>query len=381
MMKQHFQAELLSLRDQLSELGRQVAENVNKAVNALLNADAGDSAAVLHAEHHVDFAEVRIEEECLKVIALHQPVADDLRFLAGMIHIDHELERIGDLAAALAKRVGEVAGDVLPPYVDGLRALAVLARDMTENSLRAMLDRDVGLARDVWVRDDEVDSLHKELTDRLHADILAQTDDDRSRFELLGATDDIERMADHAANIAKAVIYQILGRIVRHRGREFRIHGLGGIIRVLFVCVHNSARSQMAAAWLNRLHGDCYEAESAGLTPGDPNPLAVEVMREAGIDIAGNRPRDVFDVARSDKGFDYVVTVCDAVSAERCPPVLGIAEQIQWEFEDPSAFDGSREERLEKTRYVRDAIRAKIDEWVRVAASGCSAFESVERGG
>lgn len=91
-------------------------------------------------------------------------------------------------------------------------------------------------------------------------------------------------------------------------------------------------------------------------------------MREVDIDISGNTPRDVFEVARSANGLDYVITVCDAASAERCPPVLGIAEQIQWEFEDPAAFEGSQEDRLNQTRHVRDAIRAKVDEWARVAA-------------
>jgi arsenate reductase (thioredoxin) len=370
-MKEHFQTELCQLRERLDALGRQVVSNVTLATRALLDGNAETAAAVLHSEHHVDFAEVQVEEECLKVIALHQPVADDLRLLSGMMHIDHELERISDLAAAQARRAHGLSDAVPPRYADGLNGLAIVARDMTESALRAFLDRDADLARTVWTRDDEADTLCNALRARLQADIVAQDNADTSRFVFMEAAGDYERMADHAANIAKAVLYQVMGRIVRHRGREFRARGAGEKIRVLFVCVHNSARSQMAAAWLNRLHGDRYEAESAGLTPGTLNPLAVAVMREVDIDMSGNTPRDVFEVARSDKGFDYVIAVCDAPSAERCPPVLGIAEQLQWEFEDPASFTGSDDEKLTRTRRVRDAIRARLDEWTRaVGAEG-----------
>jgi arsenate reductase (thioredoxin) len=365
-MKEHFRAQLQQLREDLSELGRQVVANVRTATEALLEGDAEKAAAVMHNEHQVDYAEVRVEEECLKMIALHQPVADDLRLLSGIMHIDRELERISDLADALARRARDlISGEALEPYAADLHALASVAGDMTESSLRAFLDRDVTLAREVWSRDDEADTLRDELSARLRMDILKQVDADESRFKLLEVAADYERLADHAANIAKTVIYQILGRIVRHRGREFRMCGPDGKIRVLFVCIHNSARSQMAAALMNRLHGDRYEAESAGLTPGELNPLAVEVMREVDIDISANVPHDVLETARSDRGFDYVITVCDAASAERCPPILGIAEQLQWEFDDPAAFDGSLEERLAKTRNVRDAIRNRIDQWTR----------------
>lgn len=135
--------------------------------------------------------------------------------------------------------------------------------------------------------------------------------------------------------------------------------------RVLFVCVHNSARSQMAEAFLNSLAGDRFEAHSAGLEPGVLNPLAVEVMKEIGIDISRKQTKSAFDLFKKGELFSYVVTVCDAASAETCPIFPGlVTKTIHWSFEDPSAFTGTHGERLEKTRQVRDAIRSKIEEWL-----------------
>jgi arsenate reductase len=136
--------------------------------------------------------------------------------------------------------------------------------------------------------------------------------------------------------------------------------------KVLFVCVHNSARSQMAEAFLKVLAGDRFEAMSAGLEPGTINPLVVEVMKEAGIDISRNKTKSVFDLYKKGELFSYVITVCDAASAERCPLFPGLlVSQMHWSFADPSSFSGTYEEKLAQTRAVRDAIKTKIEEWLR----------------
>ncbi|MGD1089927.1 MAG: arsenate reductase ArsC [Verrucomicrobiota bacterium] len=140
--------------------------------------------------------------------------------------------------------------------------------------------------------------------------------------------------------------------------------------RVLFVCIHNSARSQMAEAFLNQICGDEFEAQSAGLEPGKLNPIVVEAMQEIGIDISGNQTKAVFDFIKSGKVFAYVITVCDETSAECCPIFVGITKRLHWSFPDPSAFQGTHEEKLAKTREVRDTIKAKIENW---CAEMCSA--------
>jgi len=131
--------------------------------------------------------------------------------------------------------------------------------------------------------------------------------------------------------------------------------------KVLFICVHNSARSQMAAALMNATCGEFFEAQSAGLEPGIINPLVIEVLRELGIDISENQTQRVFDVWKSGQMFKYVITVCSEAEAEGCPIFPGVATRLHWPFDDPSKFTGTPVERLEKTRRVRDQIHARID--------------------
>jgi arsenate reductase len=133
--------------------------------------------------------------------------------------------------------------------------------------------------------------------------------------------------------------------------------------RVLFICVHNSARNQMAEAWLNKICGEYFEAHSAGLEPGKLNPLAVQVMAEAGIDISKKKTQSVFDVFRSGRLFAYVITVCDETSAEKCPIFPGPTTRFHWSFPDPSKVEGCEAEKLEQVRVIRDQIREKIEEW------------------
>jgi arsenate reductase (thioredoxin) len=133
--------------------------------------------------------------------------------------------------------------------------------------------------------------------------------------------------------------------------------------KVLFICVHNSARSQMAEAWLNKICGEFFQAQSAGLEPGTLNPLAVEVMREVGVDISQKKTQAVFDVFKSGQLFSHVITVCDESSAEKCPIFPGPTKRLHWSFADPSQVTGTDEEKLERVREIRDEIRQKIENW------------------
>jgi arsenate reductase len=137
-----------------------------------------------------------------------------------------------------------------------------------------------------------------------------------------------------------------------------------GSYKVLFVCGHNSARSQMAQAWLNHVCPSLFEAQSAGINPAAAlNPLAVQAMREVGIDISASRPRSVYDVYKSGEVFSFIITVCDRVSAEKCPVFLGLIRQIHWSFPDPAALSGTGGEVLEGVRSIRDAIRDRVVSW------------------
>lgn len=142
--------------------------------------------------------------------------------------------------------------------------------------------------------------------------------------------------------------------------------------KVLFVCIHNSARSQMAEAFLNQICSEHFKAQSAGLEPGKLNPIVVEAMKEIGIDISGNKTKAVFDMFKSGQMFSYVVTVCDETSAERCPVFPGVTKRLHWSFPDPSAIQGTHEQKLEGTRKIRDTIKTKIETWCREMCAGRS---------
>jgi arsenate reductase len=135
-------------------------------------------------------------------------------------------------------------------------------------------------------------------------------------------------------------------------------------IRVLFVCVHNAARSQMAEALLRDMAGDRFEVESAGFDLRPLNPLAVEALRRIGIDIGKAQTKAVFDLARAGRHFHYVISVCDQSTGERCPIFPGVVHRLSWSFADPSQVGGTPAERLAQVEAIRDAIRARLNGWV-----------------
>lgn len=135
--------------------------------------------------------------------------------------------------------------------------------------------------------------------------------------------------------------------------------------RVLFICTHNSARSQMAEAYLRQLGEDRFEAESAGLEPGKLNPYVVRALLEEGIDISGKKTQGVSELLKQGKSYDFVVAVCSKEAADRCPIFPGQAKRLVWSYPDPSAFTGSDEEIMDQVRGVRDAIRERIRQFAK----------------
>jgi arsenate reductase len=134
--------------------------------------------------------------------------------------------------------------------------------------------------------------------------------------------------------------------------------------KILFVCIHNSARSQMAEAFVNTYFSDKFIAESAGLEPGALNPLVVKSMAEVGIDISRNITKDVFAFVKEGRKYDYVITVCDEASGQRCPVFTGAIKKINWSFQDPSILTGTDEEKLVRISAIRDSIKIKLEEFL-----------------
>lgn len=135
-------------------------------------------------------------------------------------------------------------------------------------------------------------------------------------------------------------------------------------IKVLFICVHNSARSQMAEEYMNLLGKGRFQAESAGLKPTEINPLVVEAMAEEGVDLSAKKTRGVFDIYRRGRLFDIVVTVCDETGEKDCPIFPGVTHRLRLPFPDPESFTGSRDEKLTKVRELRGEIKERIREFM-----------------
>lgn len=134
--------------------------------------------------------------------------------------------------------------------------------------------------------------------------------------------------------------------------------------KIIFICIHNSARSQMAEAYLKHFAGDRFEVYSAGLEPGNLNPIVVEAMKLENIDISGNRTNSVNEFIDGHIAFDFVVTVCDETAAERCPYFPGQGKRFHWGFKDPSALGGDSGDKLKQTIVIRDEIKAKIKQFI-----------------
>ena len=133
--------------------------------------------------------------------------------------------------------------------------------------------------------------------------------------------------------------------------------------KVLFICVHNSGRSQIAEAYLKKIAGDKYDVESAGLEPaGEIHPLVVKVMKEEGIDISDNKIQSVFELFKTGRLYDHVITVCDGAAEAKCPVFAGITKRWNWPFPDPAALIGNEKEKLQKVREIRDMIKEKLIE-------------------
>ena len=136
------------------------------------------------------------------------------------------------------------------------------------------------------------------------------------------------------------------------------------MVKVLFICIHNSARSQIAEAYCKEFGDRDFEVESAGLEPGNLNPYVVRVLKEDGIDISGKKPQDVFELFKAGEIYSYVVTVCSRETEEKCPIFPGVVQRLHWPFPDPATFTGTDDEIMAQVRAVRDEIKERVKEFV-----------------
>lgn len=211
------QKELERLKKRILSLGALVEEHVTMAIKAVETKDAELAEKIIEADLKVDAMEVEVEEECLKVLALHQPVAVDLRFITAVIKINNDLERIGDEAVNIAERVIYIASrpPATVPFDYGL--MSEKTRAMLTRSLDALVNLDIDLAFKVRLQDDEVDDINREIFEKVKQAILDNPTRAGYLINLFSISRHLERIADHATNIAEEVIYMIEGVIQRHK--------------------------------------------------------------------------------------------------------------------------------------------------------------------
>lgn len=216
-----WQREIEKLKNSILSLSSLIEEQITKAMLALERRDIDLAKLTTKKDEEVDNMEIQIEEECLKILALYQPVADELRFIVSALKMNNDLERIGDLAANIAKRAAFLSKREKLEIVDDLKDISVKARSMVKKSLDALINKDVELARQVLISDDEVDSLNKALLKKLIAEIKLNPERTKEYFSVQSVSKSLERIADSATNIAEDVVYLCTGQIIRHKGNEF----------------------------------------------------------------------------------------------------------------------------------------------------------------
>jgi phosphate transport system protein len=215
-MARYLQRELDKIKKRILSLGAVVEDRVRMATKAIEDRDASTAQKIIDSDWEIDELEVEVEEECLKILALHQPVAVDLRFIVTAIKINNDLERIGDQAVNIAERVLNVSKRQDFGFVFDYSTMAEQTEAMLRMSLDALVNLDVDMAFKVITLDDEIDAIKKDAYDRIKRAIRENPQRVGHLINLLLISRHLERLADHATNIAEEVIYLIEGEIVRH---------------------------------------------------------------------------------------------------------------------------------------------------------------------
>ncbi len=220
-MRVRLQRDIDKLNKNILSLGALVEERFRIAMKAIDCRDAKLAEKVIEGDREIDEREVDIEEDCLKILAIHQPVADHLRYIVAMLKMNNDLERIGDLAVNIAERA-ELIGtqDPIPIPFDYF-TMAQRVQEMLEQSLDSLVNRDVALAYEVCAQDDDVDIMKTAMQAQFAEEIRKDQKHVESMINLFLVSRHLERIADHATNIAEDVIYMITGEIHRHRGQYY----------------------------------------------------------------------------------------------------------------------------------------------------------------
>jgi phosphate transport system protein len=221
-MRVHLQREIAKLKKDILTIGAMVELRVREAASAIEKRDEALARSIIEKDIEIDRMEVEVEETCLKILALHQPVAIDLRFIIAVLKMNNDLERVGDLAVNIAERAVFIAAQPRVHISFDFVQMAQKAQEMLNKSLDSLVNLNAGLAREVCACDDEVDAMYRQIYQIVQETIEADHGQIESLIHLLSTARHLERIADHATNIAEDVIYMIEGKIVRHKAEEYK---------------------------------------------------------------------------------------------------------------------------------------------------------------
>jgi phosphate transport system protein len=215
-METHFQQELAKLKEELLKMGGLAERAISNAIDALVHRDTLLAEKTIGEDEKINKMELLIDDWCLKLLALHQPLAADLRFITSAMRINVELERIGDLAVNIAERVVSLTQEPqLKPYID-IPRMAEITKNMVKDVLDAFVNEDADLARAVCARDDQVDALNDQVFRELMTYMLADPKTITRAVHLIIVSKYLERIADHATNIAEGVIFMVKALVIKH---------------------------------------------------------------------------------------------------------------------------------------------------------------------
>ncbi len=353
-----YEGELERLREQILLMGAKVEEMIAQSVRALVERDSLLAQRMIEFDHQINRLEVETDELCLNILARRQPVASDLRFLTIALKLVTDLERIGDLGVNICERVIEINSEPpLKPYLD-VPKMAEAAQGMVHDALDAFVAGDAERAQQVIEKDQVVDAYYVQIFRELLTYMMEDARNIYRATRVQSIAKHLERIGDHATNLAEMVVFMVKGKDIRHLGRltePKRLHLPHG---VLFMCVQNSARSQMAEGLAKKLFPPAVRVWSAGSRPAAcANPLAVRVMSEIGIDISTQAPKPVAEVPLGE--IDTVITLC---GEEVCVTLPGEQRHEHWDLPDPAA--APEPEALATFQKVRDELKYRIEKLV-----------------
>ena len=216
----HMQRDLEKLKKAALEVGTMVEESIARAISALSTTNRVLAEQVISGDDEIDSREVQIEEECLKILALHQPVARDLRFVVAVLKMNNDLERMGDYSINIAERVVYLAQNGQVPVPRQMLVMSEKVQAMVRRTLDAVVESDTALARAVCISDDEVDLMQRELYDVILSEIRQSVSQLDRWIQLLSVIRYLERIADLATNICQDVVYMVEGDVIRHRALD-----------------------------------------------------------------------------------------------------------------------------------------------------------------